>query len=92
MSALKAVKVGGVVVYSKCTLSPYENDEVVQRAIQRASKKHTIMSYIIDVEDAIGAFDNALNVNIHSNYGVLIIPSEKCNSGPMYTAKIERVS
>ncbi len=34
-SALQAVKIGGQVVYSTCTLSPYENEGVVSRILEK---------------------------------------------------------
>ena len=34
-SALQAVKIGGQVVYSTCTLSPYENEGVVSRILKK---------------------------------------------------------
>jgi 16S rRNA (cytosine1407-C5)-methyltransferase len=38
-SALQAVKIGGQVVYSTCTLSPYENEGVVSRILHKYSKE-----------------------------------------------------
>ena len=38
-SALQSVKIGGQVIYSTCTLSPHENEEVVSRILDKYSKE-----------------------------------------------------
>lgn len=34
ISAVKAVKPGGSIIYSTCTLNPYENEEILQRVLE----------------------------------------------------------
>ena len=91
VSALASVKTGGTVVYSTCTLSPYENDEAVEHGLEEALKKHGIQATAVNIFndiDSIGEFSLSRTVN----QGVLIVPSKLCNWGPMYTSKILRTA
>ncbi len=44
LSAIKALKPGGILVYSTCTLSPEENEEVIDQAVQQLPVR------ILDIE------------------------------------------
>ena len=49
LSALRAVKPGGVVVYSTCTLNPEENEGVVDWALKRFGEAVEVLPISLDV-------------------------------------------
>lgn len=46
VNALKLVKVGGIVVYSTCSLNPIENDGVVHMALKQMWEE-TNMEFVV---------------------------------------------
>lgn len=79
VSALDAVKPGGTIVYSTCALSPLENDGVVEKLEKkRPGRFKTVVPDIPFGEE--------------TKYGWQILPDNTGGKGPMYIAKIIRVS
>lgn len=78
LSALKAVKKGGRVLYSTCALSPLENDDVVQRAMKR-------LPSVFKVIDGESSFGEA------TLYGQNIWPDKTGGMGPIYYSLLEKV-
>jgi 16S rRNA C967 or C1407 C5-methylase (RsmB/RsmF family) len=81
MTALKSVRVGGLVVYSTCSLSPVENDSVVRKARKKMKKR-----MIIDVlrrEFAIGEA---------TELGWIVLPDSKGSWGPLYFSILQKSS
>ena len=86
-AAVHAVKSEGVVVYSTCTESTKENDEVVAAVCDSVRKSG------LEVEvtpPSVGEeFSALLRSNIHPMaHGTLLLPSKTLNIGPMYTSKL----
>jgi 16S rRNA C967 or C1407 C5-methylase (RsmB/RsmF family) len=75
-SSWLVLKDEGRLVYSTCSISPYENDAVVEKLI----KKHNVK--VIHKE---------LNMGTKTKYGHLLLPDE-CNFGPFYFAILEKSS
>lgn len=73
-SAWLALKEGGDLVYSTCSISPYENDDVIKKLIKRRSVNLRAMP---DYEK--------LDFVEKTEYGYHILP-DKCGFGPMYFA------
>jgi 16S rRNA C967 or C1407 C5-methylase (RsmB/RsmF family) len=46
LNALKLVRIGGTVVYSTCSLSPIQNDGVVQLALKKAFEEFNIVTCV----------------------------------------------
>ena len=92
-SAVHAVKPGGTVVYSTCSLSPIENDDVIGRVIQNFSNSNMMVTLDKQiVEDTIDLFPpNTFSLHDQVRNGVLVIPTESHNWGPMYYARITRL-
>lgn len=93
VSALQAVRPGGIVVYSTCTLSPLQNDGVVHLALTRIWEETTIECSVIDMSYAVQplSFLYCFGSNLGLRYGQIILPSLLSNYGPMYCAKIKRL-
>lgn len=83
LSALHAVKTGGVVVYSTCTMSTTENDGVVDGVLESASK----LGYKVDLvaPECEGGMFGKVKTTL---FGKLITPSHNLNIGPMYLSKL----
>ncbi|XP_076653557.1 5-methylcytosine rRNA methyltransferase l(2)10685 [Halictus rubicundus] len=91
-NALKLVTVGGIVVYSTCSLSPVQNDGVVQVALKRAWEESDSVMVVKDMSEALSPLQSLYEfANIGSKYGHLVVPTLANNWGPMYFCKIERV-
>lgn len=91
-NALKLVTVGGIVVYSTCSLSPVQNDGVVQVALKKAWEESDSVMVVKDMSEALSPLQCLFEfANIGSKYGHLLVPTLANNWGPMYFCKIERV-
>lgn len=77
-AAFLAVKPGGRIVYSTCSISPTENDEVVRKLLK---KKKTSVK-LLEAPLGIGGE--------HTELGVAYMP-DTCGFGPLYFAVLEKV-
>ncbi|GAB4408620.1 MAG: SAM-dependent methyltransferase [Bacteriovoracaceae bacterium] len=78
VSALDVVKVGGRILYSTCSISPLENEEIIKKLI----KKRAGRVKIIQSTDAYSE---------KNEYGNYLLP-DKSLFGPIFFCLIERVS
>lgn len=77
-AALLAVRPGGRIVYSTCTISPTENDEVVRKLFKKK-------------KDAVKLLEASLGVGgERTEWGVSYLP-DQCGFGPLYFSVIEKV-
>lgn len=77
-SAFDALKVGGLLCYSTCSISPLENDEVIKKLLEKRSGQAIFKK----VEMPIGE---------STEYGHIILPDQS-SWGPIYLSLIEKVS
>lgn len=77
-AALLAVKSGGRIVYSTCSINPDENDGVIHKLLKK--KKDQVK--LIPQETYL--------VGEKTEYGVAFLP-DRCGFGPLYYAVIEKV-
>lgn len=77
-SAFMALKPGGRIVYSTCSLSPFENDEVVAKLIKRQGSEQV----------KILSVDQYKNADL-TEYGQQFLPDKK-GWGPIYFSVIEK--
>ncbi|KAK3869141.1 hypothetical protein Pcinc_025535 [Petrolisthes cinctipes] len=93
VSALHAVRPGGCVVYSTCTLSPLQNDGAVHLALSKIWQETTIDCAIVDMSYAITPLKTVyrFGTNLGLRYGQVVLPSLLSNFGPTYFAKIKRI-
>ena len=78
VSALEAVKVNGIIVYSTCALSPFENDGVLEKLTKKRKGRFSILHPVFPFGEP-------------TTYGWQILPDTEKGHGPMYIAKIKRI-
>jgi len=81
-SAFMALKRGGRLVYSTCSISPYENDGVIEKFIKRQKKRGG--------DDFRIQFCDQKNLGEATEYGTLFLP-DKMGWGPIFFAVIEKL-
>ncbi|ESO04623.1 hypothetical protein HELRODRAFT_111641 [Helobdella robusta] len=94
ISAVKACKPGGIIVYSTCTLSPPQNDGTVRAAIESLITDHNIEVSVMDTGPLAAAYREYFNFNENPGFcslGQLVLPNVTANFGPMYFCKIKRL-
>lgn len=72
-SAFNALKVGGMLVYSTCTLNKNENEEILDWALSNFNIRQERID--LDIKQAIPAFSNGLNSNISK--AIRVLPSKE---------------
>ncbi|KAJ8680682.1 hypothetical protein QAD02_016469 [Eretmocerus hayati] len=92
-NALKIVKPGGTVVYSTCSMSPIQNDGVVQVALKGAYEEYNSIFVVKDQSAALAPLRYLYNFGgeYGLRYGHLVVPTKARNWGPMYFCKMVRV-
>ncbi len=76
-SALIAVKSGGYILYSTCSINPGENEGVIEKLV----KRHKDEIEMIPASSAVGE---------RREYGTLILPDTADGLGPMYSCLIRK--
>ncbi|XP_792601.3 5-methylcytosine rRNA methyltransferase NSUN4 isoform X1 [Strongylocentrotus purpuratus] len=89
-AGLQAVKPGGTVVYSTCTMSPLQNDGVVQNAITRCQEEFNISTSVADLSPLARAYRDVFSFFPNCRYGQLVVPRISANYGPMYFSRLIR--
>lgn len=91
-NALKLVSVGGTVVYATCSLSPVQNDGVVQVALKKVWEETDTVMIVKDMSEALLPLGYLFQfANVGLKYGHIAVPTMENNWGPMYFCKIQRV-
>nr|XP_022294149.1 5-methylcytosine rRNA methyltransferase NSUN4-like isoform X1 [Crassostrea virginica] len=91
IAGIQSCKPGGTIVYSTCTLSPAQNDGVIQATMEHLWKETEIDSVVIDLSYLRPIFASIFSFFPETKYGQLVIPSLSSNFGPMYICKIKRI-
>ncbi|XP_050393189.1 5-methylcytosine rRNA methyltransferase NSUN4 [Patella vulgata] len=91
VAGIKSCKPGGSIVYSTCTLSPPQNDGVIQAAIEEIWNETQIDIVIQDISCIAHKFKDTFRFYKGCRYGQLVLPSLIANFGPMYFSKIRRL-
>ncbi|XP_017461987.1 PREDICTED: 5-methylcytosine rRNA methyltransferase NSUN4-like, partial [Rhagoletis zephyria] len=93
LSALYAVRPGGTVVYSTCSLSPIQNDGVVHMALQRLAQEGSTSTFsVVNLKEALRPLRGVFALNHSFKYGTQVVPFLPSNFGPMYFAKLVRTA
>jgi 16S rRNA C967 or C1407 C5-methylase (RsmB/RsmF family) len=77
MSALRLLRPGGRVVYSTCSVSPRENDEVIERVLEKAKGRAQVAS----MEWEFGE---------KTAFGWTVLPDRCEGAGPIFFSALER--
>uniref|UniRef100_A0A672KX39 NOP2/Sun RNA methyltransferase 3 n=1 Tax=Sinocyclocheilus grahami TaxID=75366 RepID=A0A672KX39_SINGR len=88
VSALAAVRPGGVVVYSTCTMSRAENQSVVE-AVLASYQGVELLELEQHLIDSLS--DNFCFAHFHPSVGQLVIPQKDKTWGPMYVSRLQRI-
>ncbi|KAJ1537266.1 NOL1/NOP2/Sun domain member 3 [Nowakowskiella sp. JEL0078] len=84
MTAIRAVRVGGIIVYATCSLASIENDGVISKFLSRISSPTTPFCAEVvhlETEPVIGE---------RTEHGWLVLP-DKTTWGPLYFSIIKRL-
>ena len=73
LAGLKALKVGGRLVYSTCSLSPQENDDVVDLALKRLNMRQEVVSVL---KSELGDLEGKFGCE-RTRYGLIVLPDLK---------------
>lgn len=76
-SALMAVKEGGHILYSTCSINPGENEGVIKKLFSRH-------------EDEVEEIECRLDFSVRFEYGRIILPDTSSGLGPMYSCLIRK--
>ncbi|KAK2152584.1 hypothetical protein NP493_2441g00000 [Ridgeia piscesae] len=90
-AAAHCCKPGGSIVYSTCTLSPPQNDGVVQAALELLWQQTNIDIVVQDTGHLADTFSNTFNF-YKCRFGQLVLPNLTANFGPMYFCKLKRLN
>lgn len=97
LSAVDSVCMGGHIVYSTCTMTPLENDEVISNVINVLNKHSRSSTENIPVHKLVVnrpelSYTLADNFNIlATKFGYLVFPSLSKNWGPIYFCRLTKV-
>ncbi|NXW40884.1 NSUN4 methyltransferase, partial [Nyctiprogne leucopyga] len=91
MAGILATKVGGEVVYSTCSLSPLQNEYVIERAVEIAETQFNIRIHVEDLSHFRTLFQDTFSFFSDCRLGELVLPHLTANFGPMYFCKLRRM-
>ncbi|NXN72233.1 NSUN4 methyltransferase, partial [Himantopus himantopus] len=91
MAGILATKPGGEVVYSTCSLSPLQNEYVIERALEVAETQYNISIHVEDLSHFRTLFQDTFSFFSDCRLGELVLPHLTANFGPMYFCKLRRM-
>lgn len=78
-AALEAVKVGGRILYSTCSIEPGENEGIIEKLFLKRADRFAIEHIVVPEAE-------------QRSYGSIILPDRANGRGPLYFCLIRRVS
>ncbi|NXY76196.1 NSUN4 methyltransferase, partial [Glareola pratincola] len=90
MAGILAAKPGGEVVYSTCSLSPLQNEHVIEGAVEVAETQYNISVRVEDLSHFRTLFQDTFSFFSDCRLGELVLPHLTANFGPMYFCKLRR--
>ncbi|XP_041354362.1 5-methylcytosine rRNA methyltransferase NSUN4-like [Gigantopelta aegis] len=92
VSGILSCRPGGSVVYSTCTLSPAQNDGIIQAACEEIWENTQIDIEVEDLAYFRQTFGRTFSFYDQCRYGQLVLPKLSSNFGPAYFCKINRLN
>lgn len=93
INGLRSVRRGGSVVYSTCSLSPVQNEVVVENALAIASEQFGIKAVELSLSQLVADLRRLQLYEIaNCRVGSIVLPFLPSNFGPMYFCKLQRIS
>ncbi|CDW54778.1 Nol1 Nop2 Fmu domain containing protein [Trichuris trichiura] len=90
-NGLRSLKPGGSLVYSTCTLSPVQNDAVIESVMQQEDADSKVA--VCDLSSVAWPLQRSGIFHFHHcRYGLQVIPSVLSNCGPMYVCKLLKMT
>jgi len=77
-AALEAVKVGGIILYSTCAITPVEDEDVIKKLFKKRSGRFEIIDFDCDIAE-------------DREFGKIVLPDYSDNRGPLYFCLIRRI-
>ncbi|NXN18623.1 NSUN4 methyltransferase, partial [Indicator maculatus] len=90
VAGILATKPGGEVVYSTCSLSPLQNEYVIERAAEIAETQFNISVQVEDLSPFRTLFQDTFSFFSDCRLGELVLPHLTANFGPTYFCKLRR--
>lgn len=90
-SGIKSCKPGGSIVYSTCTISPVQNDGIIQDTLDYLWRETAMQVEVEDISEIREMFQDTYRFFNGCRFGQLVIPSLSQNYGPTYVCKLKRV-
>ncbi|XP_043928084.1 tRNA (cytosine(34)-C(5))-methyltransferase, mitochondrial isoform X2 [Protopterus annectens] len=84
-SGIAALRPGGILVYSTCTLSQSENSNVVDQILQSDCGVE-----LQNLDKMAHAFSDIFTFSANTQYGLLVLPDRERAWGPMYVARFKK--
>ena len=85
LSALRALKPGGSLVYATCALARAENDDVVERTLERIRRKGIMEAMTDNRREGLPAWVE------DSPMGFVILPDRADGRGPMFFSRLKKL-
>jgi 16S rRNA C967 or C1407 C5-methylase (RsmB/RsmF family) len=79
-------------VYSTCTLSPVQNDGIIQATLEQVWQKTQINVTVVDTGHVADRCREMFNFADNTRFGQLVLPNLTANFGPMYFCKLKRLT
>lgn len=86
-SALLSLKSGGRLVYSTCSISPIENDDIIKKLFKKKSESFQLL----DAADVVAQTSRAIGeIKFEkTEFGLQFLP-DRCGYGPMYMTVLQK--
>ncbi|XP_041658557.1 5-methylcytosine rRNA methyltransferase NSUN4 [Cheilinus undulatus] len=92
LAGILAACPGGEILYSTCTLSQIQNQNVVEQAIYLAKENNGIQLEVVDLRPLTQMFKKTFHFAPNLPLGEMVIPHLAANFGPIYMCKLRRLT